>query len=116
VSSATGASLPDPNTNIFQQGRLPTLPALSNTFESSRPIANAPGALHRLHRLSSDEQALERLPSITSTGVLVEREGLAALQQFTSEVAGGVRPSMSPTHGMMEAGTALLAAENKEMD
>jgi hypothetical protein len=107
--------MPDPNTNIFQQGRLPTLPALSNTFESGRPVANAPVALHRLHRLSSDEQALERLPSITSTGVLVERDGLAALQQFTSEAAGGVRPSMSPTHGM-EAGTALLAAENEEMD
>lgn len=99
----------DPNANVFQQGRLPALPALPNTFESSRSIANPVGGIQRLHRLSSDEQALERLPSITPTGLLVERDGLAALQQFTSEPPGGMRPSMSPIH-RMEAANGFISS------
>lgn len=72
--------------NVFQQGsqRLPPLPP---TFEHTRAGGGAPIA--HVHRLSSDEQALERLPSITSTGVLVERDRLAAMQPHGA--------SMSPT-------------------
>jgi hypothetical protein len=115
--SEAGGSLPQdqsqlagfqsPNANVFQQGsqRLPPLP---QTYEHARTPGGAPIA--HIHRLSSDEQALDRLPSITSTGLLVERDRMAAMQSLgTSEppsLRGTMSSSLSPPRDepMIEAG------------
>ena len=93
--------------NVFQQGsqRLPPLPS---TFDHTRSAGGAP--IPHVHRLSSDEQALDRLPSITSTGLLIERDRLAAAQTHgLSEPASlhsAMSSSLSPTRDepMTEAG------------
>lgn len=85
------------------------MPPLPTNFDHNRAAGGTPIA--HLHRLSSDEQALERLPSITSTGLLVERDRLAAMQPHgMSEPPGLLRAtssSMSPIRDepMTEAGT-----------
>jgi hypothetical protein len=92
--------------NVFQQGsqRLPPLPP---TYDHARSTGGP--AVPRVHRLSSDEQALDRLPSITSTGLLVERDRLAMQNHGLAEPASlhsAMSSSLSPTRDepMSEAG------------
>ena len=110
VSSHIGASassmLPQTHANVFPQGRLPSLP---NVFDPARPVSGASGNIPLIHRISGNEQSLDRLPSITASGMLIERDRLAALQRIRSPEAPNIRPSMSPTQAdyMMEAGTSI---------
>lgn len=105
TSSSSINLLPQPHPKIFPQGRLPSIP---NSFDSGQSRGGAQGHISHMHRSSGNEQSLDRLPSITSSGMLIERDRLAALQHGTSEDSN-IKLSMSPTRAdhMMDAGTSV---------